>query len=82
MSAFLEDNSGGWLWNNSLDDFFGSQDTAKISIGHFRSWKMEAFLDIRYTSESSEDGVELAEGAFGPYDKTSNMSTRSQLQQI
>ena len=78
----LGEHDGDWLGDEGLGDFVGLEQASEVGVGHLGSRKMESFLDCGGLGVGAEDGVELAESTLGPDDQTSNVSTRSKLQQV
>jgi len=63
-------------------DFLRVDQTTQIGVGESNSGKSESDLDFRTLFVSSIDLVELFESALGPDDKSSEMTSGSELEEV
>src|SRR5512144_417652 len=66
----------------NLADFFGFKKTSQVGVGHLGLGKIVALLQGGARFPGAEKFVQTSESRFGPDDKTTNMTARSQLQQV
>lgn len=63
-------------------DLVGVDDTRNISVGHDGVGKREGLLNSGGLGVGSEDLIKLLKSSLGPDDKASQMSTRSELEEV
>ena len=65
-----------------LDNLLRSDKLSEIGIVHLVVGNRPSGLLLRLGLESSEDGIELAESRLGPNDQASEMTSRSDLEEV
>lgn len=69
--------------SDSSDDLLRADESREISVGQLVERNGPALLLLgRVGLEGSVDGIELLEGGLGPDDKTTEMSSGSQLEEV
>lgn len=63
-------------------DLIGVNDSGEVGAGHHVSTELESALHDSGGSVGTEDAVELAEGILGEDDKSSEVTTRGELEKV
>merc|ERR1719378_1596957 len=74
--------SFGLSRSDSLLDLVRVYQPCQIRVGHFWTWKIVVVLLSRVLSPCSEDRVQSVECTFGPNTESSEMTARTQLEEV
>jgi len=82
VSLARKRTSGGLDGAEDALDFFGSHDSANVGVGADGGRRVESGFFGGSSLGGTKDGVEGLEGAFGPDDETTNVTTRGELEEV